>query len=102
MEAGAFEPLYCSLEIVNVAKKQRLSERFYFHLNGYDVLNDFLDDLNRKRQLLHFQVRCACVVNFLFTKFFLHFKNNRRKNIHQKPSSPSHMMIALTLMKMLI
>lgn len=81
MEAGSFEPLYCSVEIVNVAKKQRLSERFYFHLNGYDVLNDFLEDFETKRRYLQFQVRFF----FILALNNLHFLEGRipaKSNLH--------------------
>lgn len=54
LSVGNIEPLFCSLELIDVEKKQKISEKFYFSLNMYSVINDFFDDFNVKKLLLKY------------------------------------------------
>jgi hypothetical protein len=45
LEAGSVEPLYCSLELVDIAKQISISERFHFDGHLFPVINEFFDDL---------------------------------------------------------
>jgi len=45
------EPLFCSLELVDVKHKKRISERIWFHRNSFGMVNDFYEDLDMKRKV---------------------------------------------------
>ena len=51
LEAGDVEPYFLSLELVNAKTKAKLSERFYFHLTSHQLINNFYDELEVKKQL---------------------------------------------------
>lgn len=45
------EPLFCSLELVDVKHRKRVSERIWFHRNSFGMVNDFYEDLDMKRKV---------------------------------------------------
>jgi hypothetical protein len=45
------EPLFCSLELIDIKHKQRVSERIWFHRNSFGLVNDFFEDLEMKRKV---------------------------------------------------
>ncbi|KAL9650302.1 hypothetical protein ABK040_014956 [Willaertia magna] len=51
LEAGEIEPHFLSLELINIKTKCKLSERFYFTLSSYNIINNFYDELEIKKQL---------------------------------------------------
>ncbi|KAL0478329.1 RasGEF [Acrasis kona] len=51
LEVGCVEPLYCSLELVDIAKQINVSERFFFDVSSFSVINDFFDTLSLKQHM---------------------------------------------------
>jgi hypothetical protein len=52
LQLGYHEPLVCNVELIDTYNSKRLSEKFTFQIDPFDVVNDYYEDYDVKQKKL--------------------------------------------------